>query len=179
MAEWEEEVIDDVADVTEENNENTDNEFNDDNQEEVITWEQAQEWKKKAERLDRAEKKLVELKKASKTQSKEVDWVVTQADLDLRDSISDFVFNNPELKEYKSELTKYVKQWFTLKQAKALIENDDKTIEQRKKTNSMNISSSEWWPWKTSFTKAELASMSQYDYNKATDMIASWKASIR
>jgi hypothetical protein len=73
------------------------------------------------------------------------------------------------LKEYKSELLKYRKDWFTMKQAKALVENDDKTIENRKKINSMNVT--DWEStWKNTYSRDELAKLSQSDYNRVMDL---------
>ena len=178
MADLEQDLeVDEEIDTSEDTTEEIDS--YEDTQEEEITWEKAQEWKKKAERLDKAEKKLVELKKQVKDKPKEDTWdIVTQKDLELRDSVLEFIWTNPELKDYKSDVMKYVKQWFSLKQAKALIESDDKTIINRSKTNSMNISNTEWWPNNTAYTKAELAKMSQKDYEQATNAIAKGKARL-
>jgi hypothetical protein len=114
--------------------------YEDDTQDtqEDITYEQAMEYKK---RLAKAEKKLVELKKQTKTQKKEETEVMTEKDITLREEVADFLLENKDLKEYKSEILKYRKQGFTMKQAVALVENDDVTIENRRKTQSMNITS--------------------------------------
>jgi hypothetical protein len=109
-----------------------------DTQDEDITYEQAMEYKK---RLAKAEKKLVELKKQTKTQKKEETEVMTEKDITLREEVADFLLENKDLKEYKSEILKYRKQGFTMKQSVALVENDDVTIENRRKTQSMNITS--------------------------------------
>jgi len=143
-----------------------------------ITYEQAMEWKKKAERLEKAERKLVELKKASKDKPEATEWI-TQKELDLREEVSDFILGNPDLKEYKADLLKYVKDWFTLRQAKALVENDDKAIANKEKANQLNISNWESWSTKTSYTESELEKMSQSDYEKAMGRIEKWEAKFK
>jgi hypothetical protein len=82
------------------------------------------------------------------------------------------------LKEYKSEILKYRKQWFTMKQSVALVENDDVTIENRRKTQSMNITSWEE-SGKTTFTYDELEKMSQSEYNKVKELQLKWKVTFR
>jgi hypothetical protein len=66
---------------------------------------------------------------------------MTEKDIALREEVADFLLENKDLKEYKSEILKYRKQGFTMKQCVALVENDDVTIENRRKTQSMNITS--------------------------------------
>jgi hypothetical protein len=63
-----------------------------------ITYEQAMEWKKKAESLAKAEAKIVELKKTTKSNpAKTENKTETNQDLELRL----FFIENPELKEDK------------------------------------------------------------------------------
>jgi len=75
-----------------------------------------------------------------KIQSKDTITGLTVEKLALREELTEFLADNKDLKEYKTELLKYREQGFTMKQAVALVENDDKTIENRKKAN-LNISS--------------------------------------
>lgn len=130
-----------------------------------------------AKRTIKSENKIVEEKKKTKETNSNPDVVTTQ-DLELRDSITEFVAINPELKEHKSELTKYVKQWFSLMQAKAIVENDDKTIENRKKMNAMNLTNTEWTT-KSTYTKEELEKMSQSEYNRVMDLKDKGKVFIK
>ncbi len=151
--------------------------YEDDTQDtqEDITYEQAMEYKK---RLAKAEKKLVELKKQTKTQKKEETEVMTEKDITLREEVADFLLENKDLKEYKSEILKYRKQGFTMKQAVALVENDDVTIENRRKTQSMNITSWEE-SGKTTYDYKDLAKMSQSEYNRIKDLESKWKVVIK
>lgn len=172
MVNEENEVTDDVADDVESYEDDTH-----ETQEELedITYEQAMEYKK---RLAKAEKKLVELKKQTKTQKKEETEVLTEKDITLREEVADFLLENKDLKEYKSEILKYRKQGFTMKQAVALVENDDVTIENRRKTQSMNITNWEE-SGKTTYDYKDLAKMSQSEYNRIKDLESKWKVVIK
>jgi len=149
--------------------------------EDDISYDQAMEWKSKAERLDKAEKALVERKRAEKLAKKDnpQDWdMISKKDLEIREEVLDFISNNPELKEYKEDLLKYKKDWFTLRQAKALVEADDKTIENRKKLETMNIT--DWVSsWKTVYSRDELAKLSQSEYNAVMDLKDKWQVRIK
>jgi hypothetical protein len=54
-----------------------------------------------------------------------------------------FIASNPEMEDYREELLKYQTKGISLKQAKLLVESDDNTISNRKKTNAMNITRAE------------------------------------
>jgi len=60
---------------------------------------------------------------------------LTETDLEIRD----FVKDNPDYKDYKKEISEALAKGYTLKQAKPNINKYNKTIENRKKLNSMNI----------------------------------------
>lgn len=126
---------------------------------------------------EKATKKLVELKKQLKTQTKETP-MLTEEKLALREEVSEFLLDNKDYKEYKTDLLKYREQGFSIKQAIALIEADDKTIENRKKLQSMKVTDWEGWNAKTKYTFSELESMSQNEYNKIMDLKEKWKISI-
>ena len=135
-------------------------------------WITLEEAKKNKEDLKKASRKIVELKKQLK--EKKVDTsteFVTKEDL----AIDKFLVKNPELEEYKNELIEYTKKGLSLDKAKLLVENDDKTIKNRQKINSMSVS--DWdAPWSKSFTQSDLENMSQIEYEKAVSLIKSWKA---
>ena len=97
------------------------------------------DFKREEARRIKAEKTLVELKKQLKDKEKQKETVLDDKELDLREELNDFLADNKDLKEYKADLMKYRKQGFTIKQAVALVENDDKTIENRRKAN-LNVS---------------------------------------
>ena len=173
MAEFEIETTDEVVDDVETSYEDNEEETNYDNGTELTV----EDYQKEKARREKAEKALVDLKKQlkSKPESKET---LSEQDLDMRDEIRDFVKENPEFKDYKDDIVKHRKNWYTLKQAVAIVENDDKTIENRKKTNSMNITASEE-SWKTTYTKADLENMSQSEYNKIMSLKESGKITIK
>lgn len=126
---------------------------------------------------EKATKKLVELKKQLKTQTKETP-MLTEEKLALREEVSEFLLDNKDYKEYKTDLLKYREQGFSIKQAIALIEADDKTIENRKKTNSMRVT--DWEAsGKTVYTYDELEKMSQAQYNKVKDLQLQGKVSFK
>lgn len=144
-----------------------------------------EDYQKEKTRREKAEKAIVEMKKQLKEKETTPSNILTEEQLELRDEITDFVKTNPDFKEYKADLMKYAKTFVSewnkietaIRKAKALIENDDKTIENRKKTNSMHLTDSELSS-NTTYTKKELEWMSQFEYNKAKDKIESWKARI-
>jgi hypothetical protein len=104
MAELDNEVIDNDYEDTDTTDVDTDNDTPDE-----IDYNEAIEWRKKALRLDKAEKRLVELKKQLKEKPNNETSTLSEQDLDLRDELSEFLANNADLKEYKSELLKYRK----------------------------------------------------------------------
>ena len=146
-----------------------------DNEETELT---VEDYKKERARREKAEKTLVELKKQLKEKEKAPETGLTEEKLALREELTEFLADNKDLKEYKSELLKYREQGFTMKQAVALVENDDKTIENRKKAN-LNISSWDEWAWKTVYTYADLEKMSQSDYNRVKELQLKWKVKFK
>jgi hypothetical protein len=139
----------------------------------AITYEQAMEWKQKAERLEKAEKKLVELKKSAK-ESKPADDVYTKQDA----LVDRFILKNPDLEGHEESLKEYLKKGIELEDARILVENKDKTIKNRQKAEEMSVTSSEATP-KSTYSKSDLENMSQDDYNRAMDAIEKGKATLR
>lgn len=146
-----------------------------DNEETELT---VEDYKKERARREKAERTLVELKKQLKEKEKAPETGLTEEKLALREELTEFLAENKDLKEYKSELLKYREQWFTMKQAVALVENDDKTIENRKKAN-LNISSWEEWAKKTTFTQEEIAKLPLEERAKKYEMFKAWKIKIK
>jgi len=134
-----------------------------------------EDYQREKARREKAEKTLVELKKQIK--DKQRGTSLDEKDLDLREELTDFLADNKDLKEYKADLIKYRKQGFTMKQAVALVENDDNTIENRRKAN-LNISDWEW-TWKNVYTYDELEKMSQSDYNRVKGLQLQWKVKFK
>lgn len=169
-------------DVTDEVTDNVDTSYKDNEEETTYDTETeltVDDYKKEKARREKAEKALVDLKKQLKTKpEKEAQNLLSEKDLDLRDEVRDFIKENPELKDYKDDIIKHRKNGYSLKQAIAIVENDDNTIENRKKTNALNITTSDD-SWKTTYTKAELENLSQSEYNKIMALKESWKITIK
>jgi hypothetical protein len=94
------------------------------------TWDEVLELQAKADRLDKAEALIVKNKrqeKEAKKDDKAEKQYLTESDLEVRD----FLKENPTLKEYKEDISKYMKGGLTLDEAKLLIESKDKTIKNR------------------------------------------------
>ena len=145
-----------------------------------------EDYNKEKARREKAEKTLVELKKQLKNKETTPTNTITEEELVLREEISEFLSENKDLKEYKADLMKYAKKmladWDSMKtairKAKALVENDDKTIENRRKTNSLNIS--EWEStWKTVYSYDELEKMTQAEYNKIKALQLKWQVKFK
>lgn len=148
-----------------------------DDSSEEISYEQALEWKKKAERLEKAEKTLVELKRKTKEleKSEPTTKYLTEADLERRD----FLKANPELNEYTKELGEYHSKGLSFDEAKTLILNSDKARTNREKLNSLGLS--DWEPnkWTKTYSDDDLVALSKKDinaYNKVMSDIESGKA---
>lgn len=186
MSELENEIVEDTPelDIEETNTEDTSSESSDE-----ITYEQAMEWKKKAERLEKAERTLVEQKR----KLKEIEKTEKTADLSDEDrpmtkfdfEVEKFIDKNPEIAEYRDDLVKYAKEKkLTLAQAKILVESEDKTIKSRQKLSQSRVSDWES-PEQSSYTKADLAKLDPKNpkdratYNRIMDKIDSWKAFLR
>lgn len=88
-----------------------------------ITYEQALDWKKKAERLEKAEKRLVELKKSRKLAPKNTE--------DVRAILAEekFYDKNSEAEPYRKEIEAYVKKWLNRDEALVLVTRKDKEVE--------------------------------------------------
>ena len=131
MSELNDETVEDTTDVEVEETETTSDD---------ITYEQAMEWKKKADRLEKAEKTLVDQKRKLKeleSNPKSDDAPMTKFDFELEK----FIDKNPEVSEYRDEIAKMAKEKkLTLAQAKILIENDDTTVSNRKKISQSRVS---------------------------------------
>lgn len=195
MAEFENEVTDDVTDDVWTSYEDNEDETTYDNEEEEYSKAELKifkdlwidpnnattdDFKKITKILAKTQKTVVKYKQWEKLSKKETQNLLSEQDLDMRDEIRDFVKENPEFKEYKDEIAKHRKNWYTLKQAVAIVENSDATIENRKKTNSMNMTDwDEWENIKTSYTKEEFWNLEWAKYEKVAKLIRSWKVKLK
>jgi len=141
MSEVEIETVEDTPELDIEET-NTDESFDSSDSSDEITYEQAMEWKKKADRLEKAERTLVEQKRKLKEiekqpQTSNEDAPMTRFDFE----VEKFIDKNPEIAEYRDELVKYAKEKkLTLAQAKILVESEDKTIKNRQKITQSRVS---------------------------------------
>lgn len=179
MSELDVPEVDDVTTDVETEDNTTDSSSEVSTQEDItyISFEQAIEWKKKAERLEKAEKTLVDQKRKLKelenrSTATSEDAPMTKFDFELEK----FIDKNPEVSEYRDEIAKMAKEKkLTLAQAKILVESDDKTVSNRKKISQSRVSDWES-PERNSYTKEQLAKMDRVAYNRAMDRIDSGKA---
>lgn len=126
----------------------------------------------------KAEKRLVELKKELKelkSQKQNQEGIMTKAEY----AMEKFMDKNPELEEYREDFEKFVKKGNSLEEAKILVLNSDKSIENRKKLESMSITDGDGNPTKSTITRKELETMSQEEYNKTRELMKSGKIKIR
>lgn len=167
MSEANDEVINDVTDVTEEN---------DTTDEGTLT---VDDYRSEKARRIKAEKTLVEQKrKLKELESKSSDIpsdIMTKADY----AMEKFLDKNPELSEYTKELSEYTKKGISLEEAKTLVLNSDKAKANREKTNSLGLS--DWDPsfTRTSISKDELGKLSQSEYNKVMADVDSGKVKLK
>lgn len=142
----------------------TDIDTTDDSTANEISYEQALEWKKKAERLEKAEKTLVELKRKAKEleKSEPKDDVMTKADY----AKMRFLEANPELNEYTKDWEEKVKKGYTFEDAMLSVLNSDTAKKNREKLNSIGLSDWETTTKKSTITKAELAKIAEKDQNE-------------
>lgn len=134
------------------------------------------------DRLSKAERLIVEQKRQSKLEKKEVKSASNETDEKKLERLLDereFFKENPEFVDYKKQLEEYTKLGIPIKKAALLVKEDDPTFWNRQKANEMNVTNWEASPTKTAYTKAELAKMSQADYVKAMEAIEGWKAKIK
>jgi len=116
-----------------------DTSFEDDTQDNTETELTVEDYQKEKARREKAEKSLVELKKQLKSKPAEEVKGITPKDLDLRDEVRDFIRENADFKDYQDDIMKHRKNGYSLKQAIAIVENDDNTIENRRKMKAMNV----------------------------------------
>lgn len=186
MAEVNDDVIDDVTDVTDDNNttglddetakalkhfgidpDNVDNAQVDDLIKVAMRW-------YKAEQKAISEKR--EKKEAPKSELPSD--VMTKADY----ALEKFLDKNPELADYTKELKEYQDKKLSLDEAKVLILNSDKARVNREKVNSLGLSDWETSKERSTITKAELAKIAEKDpkeYNRLRDLMDSGKLSMR
>lgn len=168
MAEVNDEVIDDVTDVTE------DDDTTDDSYEPTLD-----DYQKEKARREKAEKTLVDQKRKIKeleSKSSDSSDIFTKADY----AMEKFLDKNPELSDYTKELSEYTKKGLSLDDAKTLVMNSDKAKQNREKTNSLGIGDGEPVSTsKSSYTKAEIEQLSDLQYDKVMSQVKSGKVKLK
>jgi len=106
---------------------------------EEISYEEALKWR---EQLKKAEKKLVEYKKLAKTAKDATETrAVDPSDVKRILKEEKFFDNNPDLAEYKEEISKYTNKGLDIEEAALLVKERDETFKNRQKQKEMNITS--------------------------------------
>ena len=160
------ETIDETTDNQEQDyeDETTDNQEQDyedeeEEQEDEITWEQAQEWKRKAERAEKAERRLVELKKQLKEKKTYVDKAINSKDEVKRILAEErFYEKNPEAESYRDKIESYQNKWLSLEDSFLLATKNDKQIDENREVYGKSIVR---WNWSTEWIN--LVTVDQYD----------------
>lgn len=118
-------------------------------------------------RLKKAEKALVERKKAEKASKQKAEEVSTPSEANYitkQDLAFDkFLDKYPEMEEYKEDIKKHLSKGLSLAEAKLLIDNSPALVN-RDKIKKTSISYSEGGAQKTTYTRADLENMSQKEY---------------
>lgn len=133
---------------------------------------------KTLKRIDKAEHLTVSQKKLLKKLESEAwgKWeYITKADL----ALEKFLDKNPELEEYRDDVAKYVNKGNTLEEAKILVLNSDKSIENRKKLENMNITDGEEWSGSNEYTQEQLANMNPEQAQKIWALARKWKVTVK
>ena len=129
------------------------------------------ELKKKADRLDKAEKALVEKKKAEKAQKKENDNNLNPREEVKRIMAEEkFYDKNPEAESYRDKIESYQQKGLSLEEAYILASKQDKQIDESREVYGKSIvngntNSSEWVPAVDIDTYDRMTESQQNDYN--------------
>lgn len=133
-------------------------------------------------KLAKAEAKIVEMKKS--TTPAEPEPVTTEtngfddAAFERKYDEKKFFEANPNMSEYKEQLTEYVNKGISYDKAKALVELDDPTIANRKVAQKTNFTSWEAHIQQVTYTMAELWELPQNEYNKVMALKAKGEVNI-
>lgn len=145
--EQEEEIIETIEEVVEDNEEPTVEE----QEEEEIT---VDDYFKEKQRREKAEKALVELKKANKQTPKSSD--------DVRAILAEekFYDKNSEAEAYRKEIESYVKKWLSRDEAYLIVSHKDNEIQKTRDVYWKSLI----WKWDNSW----IAIISIDDFDKMT-----------
>jgi hypothetical protein len=173
MAEVNDEVIDDVTDVTDDNDTT-------DDVPEMLT---EDDYHREKARREKAEKTLVEQKRRLKeleSKSSETSDVFTKSDYEMEK----FLDKNPDLSEYTKEIADYRKKDLSYDDIKSLLASKDKTSSNRDKLSKARVSDGDGnaSSMKNEYTRAELdriAENNPSEYAKIAPLVHSGKVKLR
>ena len=184
MAEVNDEVIDDVTDITEDDN-TTDGgddtaklyskygiDLDNVNTDDLL---------RVIQRAEKAENRIVKDKKAEKvTHKSETSDVFTKSDYEMEK----FLDKNPDLSEYTKEIADYRKKDLSYDEIKSLIASKDKTSSNREKLSKARVSDGDGnaSSMKNEYTRAELdriAENNPSEYAKIAPLVHSGKVKLR
>lgn len=130
-------------------------------------------------RIEKAESKIVSDKKNSSISPDEE--IMTKFDFELEK----FIEKNPDVAEYRDEIAKIAKEKkLTLAQARLIVEADDKTIANRKKTTLSRVTDGDT-PEPNTYSKEYLAKLDPKNpkdketYNRIMDKVEAGKATLK
>lgn len=129
-------------------------------------------------RLDKAEAKIVDMKKSTKEVEPKVESEDTpKADVDINAILDerDYFNANPEMLWYKEQIKAYTSKWLSYAESEQLVKSNDETFKNREKTKAMNITWGSEWGTKSSYTMEELASIWKQNPSAYADIMAKFK----
>lgn len=134
-------------------------------------------------RAMKAEAKIVDMKtnqkksEEKKETPKEVDTnFMTREDFEKEK----FFDNNPDLVEHKENIDNLVSKWYSLKDAKIVILEEDKTIKARQTTKNSNFTNWEIAAdWGQTYTQEEVANLPFNERKAIFAKFAQWKVVIK
>ena len=123
--------------------------------EEEITYEQAIAWK---ERLEKAEKALVEKKRAEKNKKKEDTPINSKEEIKRYLAEERFYDKNPEAESYRENIEKYQEKGLSLEDSYLLATKQDKDVEEKR-----SIYWKSFIKWATNKDELSIVSLDNFD----------------
>lgn len=121
--------------------------------------------------------KIYKLKKENKNKEETPNAWLTAEEFTKMSEEREFFNSNPELLSYKDDYNKFTSMGYSQEEASDFIRAKDRTIQNREKTKSMSMSGTPE-AWNLGYTKKDLETMGQAEYNKARAEIESWAAKL-
>lgn len=138
-----------------------------------------------SEKLKKAEAKIVDMKRTTTPEVKAEDVVVEnntswfdEDAFEKKYAEKKFFETNPEMSEYKEQISDYVAKWISYDKAKALVEIDEPSIRNRKVAQNANFTAWDANYQTNSYTQAELIALPQGEYNRVMALKEKGKVTI-